>query len=103
VSVSATDAAQATAIFSSYSATAVLAIPTETHAAAPVDGAGSLAPVVAAPTPASTGGWKPENVTVGTATRLPSPVVTAGAASFGELGGIIVGMAAFVLGVAVLL
>ncbi|KAK4033555.1 hypothetical protein C8A01DRAFT_49900 [Parachaetomium inaequale] len=75
VSVSATDAAQASAIFSSYSASAVLAAPTETHA----------------PTPASTGTWMPENGTVWTATRLPSPVVTAGAASLGGFGGIVVG------------
>jgi hypothetical protein len=62
----------------------------------------TLVPVVTVPAPAATGDWKPVNGTVGTATRVPSPVVTAGAARPGGFGGAVVGLAGLALGAAVL-
>lgn len=102
VSVSATNEAQASEYFSSYTATAVLATPTEAHTHAPAEVVETLVPVVTVPAPAATGDWKPVNGTVGTATRVPSPVVTAGAARPGGFGGAVVGLAGLALGAAVL-
>ncbi|KAH6617631.1 hypothetical protein F5144DRAFT_552055 [Chaetomium tenue] len=132
VSVSATDAAEASAIFSSISATAALAAPTETQALLPVpneaqapsafpvethapvappppvDAVGSLVSVdpVASdpPAPTATGGWRqPANGTVGTAKPPPNLVVTAGSSRIRGFGGVVVGVAALVLGKVVLL
>jgi hypothetical protein len=96
VSVSATDEAQASKFMSSYTATATFAAPTETSTYyPPADAAGSFVPGSSFPTPTATatGGWKYGN---GTATKAPSPVVTAGASSLGSFGGF-AAMAAFVL------
>lgn len=99
VSVSATNEAQAGEYLSSFTATAVLATPTEAHTHAPANVVETLVPVVTVPAPAATGDWKPANGTVGTATRVPSPVVTAGAARLGSFGGAVVGLAGLVVGV----
>ncbi len=105
VSVSATDEAQASEFFSSFSATVVPAVPTEAPLPnqGPAGGVDNMAPPAvtstAVPVPAATGPYYygPENATVGTATRLPEPVVTAGAA---KLGGAVAGMVVLVMGVA---
>ncbi len=95
VSVTATDAAQASQYFTSISASVVLPTPTQTHT-----------PVVTwieAPVPTTVSG--PSNGVNGTApntrlpnTRLPSAVVTAGAASLGEFAGAVAAVAGLVLG-----
>ena len=105
VSVSATDEAQASEFFSSFSATAVLAVPTEAPlpTQGPVGGVGNTAPPAvtstAVPVPAATRPYNsgPENGTAGNATRVPGPVVTAGAA---KLGRAVAGMVVLVMGVA---
>ncbi len=107
VSVSATDEAQASEFFSSFSATAVLAAPTEAPlpTQGPAGGVDNMAPPAvtrtAVPVPAATGPYNygPENGTAGTATRVPEPVVTAGAA---KRNGAVAGVVVLVLGVAVI-
>jgi hypothetical protein len=90
VSVTATDAAQASQYFTSISASVVLPTPTQTHT-----------PVVTwieAPVPTTVLG--PSNGVNGTAptTRLPSAVVTAGAAALGGFAGAVAAVAGLVLG-----
>ncbi len=104
VSVSATDAAQASEFFSSFSATAVLAVPTETPlpTQGAVGGVNMAPPAVtstAVPVPAATSPYNygSENGTAGTVTRVPEPVVTAGAAKLGEA---VAGMIVLVMGAA---
>jgi hypothetical protein len=116
VSVSATDEAQASEFFSSFSATAVLASPTHEPAPgptqAPAGAVDTMAPVVPpssvapVPIPAATSpydykpDYKPENGSFGTATTAPAPVVTAGAARLGRIGALAAGMAVFLMAVA---
>ena len=105
VSVSATDAAQASEFFSSFSATAVLAVPTEAPLPTQgvVGGVDNMAPPAVTsttvPVPAATGPYNygSENGTAGTVTRVPEPVVTAGAAKLGEA---VAGMVVLVMGAA---
>lgn len=87
VSVSATDAAQASAHLSSYTATALLPVPTP-HSPPPV----ATGTVVGKPAAG--------NETVPTGTRGHGPVVTAGAA---RVGGVGAAVAVLVLGVAAML
>ncbi|KAL2133665.1 hypothetical protein VTI74DRAFT_1943 [Chaetomium olivicolor] len=113
VSVSATDEAQASQCLSSITATLPTEVfPTQTEApvyvqpSVYVESPGSVESVwshVHVPTATGSSIFKGTNETVGSATRVPNAVVTAGAQAVSVLGGVATAVAMLVLGFAVLL